>query len=74
MVTGEITNETGRDFNCVAFRVLLYVKTVSVSSFVFTMNGFLKMQTRDFEVPVPELPYSISKEITAYEIFAESTY
>jgi len=72
--SGEATNETGRDFSCVAFRAILYVKTVSISSFVFTVKGFLKSQTRIFEVKVPELSHAVLKEITAYEIFAESAY
>jgi len=73
-MSGEATNESGRDYACVAFRVLLYVKIVSVASFVFTVKGFLKSQTRDFEVKVPELLYAVAKEITAQEIFAESAY
>ncbi|MDD4981375.1 MAG: hypothetical protein WC293_02260 [Candidatus Omnitrophota bacterium] len=71
---GEVTNESSKDYNCVAFRVLLYVKTVSISSFVFTIKGFLKSQTKDFEVRIPELSYAVAKEITAQEIFAESAY
>ncbi|MDD3987658.1 MAG: hypothetical protein PHC93_01725 [Candidatus Omnitrophica bacterium] len=52
----------------------MYVKTVSISSFVFTIKGFLKSQTKDFEVRIPELSYAVAKEITAQEIFAESAY
>lgn len=74
VMSGEATNESGRDYQCVAFRVLLYVKSVSVSSFVFTINGFIKSQTKDFEVKVPELSYEVVKEITANEIFAETAY
>jgi hypothetical protein len=73
-MTGEVTNESGRDFNCVAFRALIYVKTVSIASFVFTIKGFIKSQTRDFEVRVPELSPKALKEITANEIFAETAY
>jgi len=74
VISGEAINESGRDYNCVAFRVLLYVKTVSISSFVFTIKGFLKSQTKDLEVRIPELSYAVAKEITAQEIFAESAY
>ena len=74
VMSGEATNESGRDYQCVAFRVLLYVKSVSVASFVFTINGFIKSQTKDFEVKVPELSYEVVKEITAHEIFAETAY
>ncbi len=73
-MSGEATNESGKDFNCVAFRVLLYIKTVSISSFVFTIKGFLRSQTRDFEVRIPELSYAVAKEITSHEIFPESAF
>jgi len=37
-------------------------------------EGLLKSQTRDFEVNIPELSYTVAKEISTQEIFAESAY
>jgi len=74
VVTGEVVNEAQRDFNCVAFRLILYVKTISVASVVFTINGFSRGQNRDFEVLIPELSPQMLKEITAHEIVTESAY
>jgi hypothetical protein len=75
MVCGEIINNTGKSFNSVVFRAVLFVRTAPVGHLMFTINGFTNGQTRVFEKRVEELEYEkIGKDITNCDIFAESAY
>ncbi|MFA4842695.1 MAG: hypothetical protein WC658_02550 [Candidatus Omnitrophota bacterium] len=75
MVKGEITNNSGRSYNSVVFRLVLFIKSVPIGSAGITINGFVSGQTRTFEKKVAELEYNhVIKDITNYDIYAESGY
>ena len=75
VVTGDIVNRSGRNYNAVVFRMVLFVKNTPVGSEVVTINGFLNGQTRSFEKEVGDLDYSrIASSITQCDIYAESAY
>jgi len=75
VIKGEITNSSGRDFNAVASRVVLFAKNTAISNSVFVINGMPNGMTRPFEKIIDELEYSqIGKDITHFEIQAESGF
>ena len=74
MVTGEITNNTGRNYNAVVFRMVVFIKTIPIANVAIIVNGFYANQTKPVEVRVGELEYRIIPEITRYDIYAESAY
>ncbi len=74
MMEGEITNNSGRSFDSVVFRIVVFIKTVPIASIALTINGFAIGQTKTFERRVEELEYKITPEITRYEIYPESAY
>jgi len=75
MVSGEVTNRSGKAFNSVVFRLTLFIKTIPVGNVVITINGFLNGQTRRFEKQIGELEYhKVINDITKYDIYPESAY
>lgn len=75
MFTGEVTNNSGKNYNAVVFRIVLFIKSIPICNSTFVINGFLNGQTRKFEQQAGELEYKkVAKEISKYEIFAESAY
>jgi len=75
VVKGEITNNAGRSYQAVVFRIVVFLKSVPVGSSSFTINGFFNGQTRTFEKKIEELEYSsLVKDALNYEIYAESAY
>ena len=74
MMTVEITNNSGRNFNSVVFRIVVFIKTMPIASLALTVNGFAMGQTKVFERRIEELEYKITPEITRYEVYPESAY
>ncbi len=78
VVTGDITNNCGKDFNAVLFRMALFVKSKHIGNVTITMNGFRNGQTKTFRETVGELElgasFRITPEIIRYEIYPESAY
>jgi hypothetical protein len=78
VVTGEITNDSGRDFNAVVFKMVLFIKTRCIGHLTITMNGFRNGQTKTFREMVSELElvpgFKIMPELIRYEIYPESAY
>jgi len=75
MVKGEITNSSGKNYNAVVFRIVVFIKSTPIGSAAVTINGFYNGQTRTFEKQIEELGYSkVANEITRCEIYAESAY
>lgn len=74
MVTGEITNNTSKNYNAVVFRLVVFIKTIPIANVAIIINGFYANQTKTFEAKVGELEYKIIPEITRYDIYAESAY
>ena len=49
LVTGEIINKSGKNYNAVAFRIILFIKDIFIGSATVTINGFCTGQRRRFE-------------------------
>jgi hypothetical protein len=77
-VTGDITNNSDKDFNAVVFRMVLFIKSRRIGRLTITMNGFRNGQTRSFRELVGELELGhglkIAPELIKYEIYPESAY
>jgi hypothetical protein len=75
MISGEISNASGRSYNSVVFRIVLFIKSIPIGNAVITINGFINGQTRTFEKRVGDLAYNkVIQEITNYDIYPESGY
>jgi proteasome assembly chaperone (PAC2) family protein len=75
VVSGEITNASGRSYHSVVFRIVLFIKSIPIGNAVITINGFINGQTRTFEKRVGDLAYNkVIQEITNYDIYPESGY
>ena len=78
VVTGDITNNSGKDFNAVVFRMILFIKTGRIGRLTITMNGFRNGQTRTFRELVGEVELGhglkIAPELIRYEIYPEGAY
>jgi hypothetical protein len=78
VVTGEITNNSGKDFNAVVFRTVLFIKTICIGRLTITMNGFRNGQTKTFRESVSDfesrISFKITPEVIRYEICPESAY
>ena len=75
VVRGEISNNSGRSYNAVAVRLVIFIKNIAIANVVFTINGLLKGANREFEKIIDDLEYEqVAKDITRYEIYTESAY
>jgi len=75
VVSGEITNISGKNYNAVVFRLILFIKGAPIGNIIITIHGFRSGQTKRFEKRTGDLEYSkVAKEISRYEIYPESGY
>ncbi len=75
LVKGEVNNRSGKNYNAVAVRVVVFNKNIPLANFVVIVNGLLNNQTKSFEKAAEDLEYDqVYKQITRYEIFTESAY
>jgi len=77
IVSGEIANKTGKNFQSVVFRIVIFVKNKSLPAgrTLLTINGFSTGQVRVFEKKMEDLAYNeVINSITNCEILVESAY
>lgn len=75
VVTGEIANRSGKSYNAVAFRIIVFLKNIPIGNATFTINAFSMGQTKKFTKQIGGLAYSaVIKDINRCEIYAESAY
>jgi len=74
VISGEVTNESGKNFHAVVFRILVFIKTTPIGNIIVPIKGFQVGQTRTFEAPVGEVDYKMLEQISRYEIYPESAY
>jgi len=75
VVRGEVENRSSNNFNAVAIRIILFKNAIHLASTVTVVNGLLAGRTKDFEKTVEDLDYTlVAKDITRWEVLAESTY
>ena len=75
ILKGEITNDSGKSYNAVAVRIILFVKNVITVNEVFLVNDLPHGITKAFERHIYDLlPGQSFDDITRYELFTENCY
>jgi len=75
VIRGEIKNNSGRDYNAVATRVILFNKNIPMVNVVIVVNGLPNGLTKSFEKYLEEIDYlQVAKQITRYEVYTEGAY
>jgi hypothetical protein len=75
ILKGEVTNDSGRSYNTVAVRVMLFVKNVVTVNEVFLVHDLPMGTTKAFERHIYDLlPGEAFDNITRYELFTENCY
>lgn len=75
IVKGEVSNHSGKNFNALAIRVVVFNKNIPLANFVIIVNGLMSNQTKSFEKAAEELEYDqVYKNITRFEVVTESAY
>ncbi len=71
---GEITNDSGKDYNTAIFRMSIYDKNMLIWSGFIKIRGFRNRQTRTFEIPLEGFAGGMVSKIAKFEIYFESGY
>jgi hypothetical protein len=75
MVRGDIENRSGRNYNAVAIRIILFINNIPIANTVAVVNGLPNTATKGFEKQLDELDFTqVGKDINRYEVFAEQAY
>ena len=75
ILKGEITNDSGRSYNTVAVRIILFVKNVISVNEVFLVIDLPHGITKAFERHIYDLlPGQSFDDITRHELFTENCY
>lgn len=75
VIRGEVKNNSGRNYNAVAIRIILYNKNIPMVNVVVVINGLLNGITKSFEKYVEEIEYTqVAKLINRVEVHTESAY
>ena len=75
ILKGEITNDSGKSYNSVAVRVMLFVNNIITVNEVFLIHDLPDGTTKAFERHIYDLIFGQSlDDITRYELFTESCY
>ncbi len=74
VITGEISNRSGKDYNAVVFRVILFVREKPVGHGMMTINGFSNGETKMFAKLIREADFRYITQAARTEIIPESAY
>jgi len=74
VITGEITNRSGKDYSAVVFKVVLFIREKPVGHAMMTINGFSSGETKVFTKLVREADFRHITQSARCEIIAESAY
>jgi len=75
VVRGDVENRSGKNYNAVAIRIILFIKNIPVCNTVCVINGLPNGRSKTFEKYIEDLEYDkVGKEITCYEVYTESAY
>ncbi|RJP27297.1 MAG: hypothetical protein C4533_07455 [Candidatus Omnitrophota bacterium] len=74
LITGEITNDSGKNFSSVVFRIVVFIGNVPVGTAMLKIKNFPVGKTKTFEARLGELSFQIVPQISRYDIYAESAY
>jgi len=74
-VTGEVTNETLKDYNTAVFRMVLFdMGNRVIWSGSFKIRGLGKKRTKSFEVPLEGVDFTVIPKISRHDIYFEAGY
>ena len=72
---GDIENRSGKNYNAVAIRIILFIKNITIVNSVVVVNGLLNGATKSFDKYIEDLEYDkVGKDINRNEIYVESAY
>ena len=75
VVRGEIENKSGKNYNAVAIRIILFIKSTPIANSVLVVNGLFNGMTKSFDKYIEGLRYDkVGKDIDRQELYVESTY
>ncbi len=75
LISGEVKNGSGRNYNAIAVRIILFHKQIPLVNVVVLINGLVNGQTKHFQKSVEEISYDqMSPQITRYEAVTDSAY
>ena len=74
IVTGDIKNDSSRDYNMAMFKIVLYSRNKPVGSGVIKVYDFKKNMTKPFRTYVPVDSAVKITAINRYEIMIEGGY
>ncbi|HRZ13923.1 MAG TPA: hypothetical protein P5110_00250 [Candidatus Omnitrophota bacterium] len=74
VVTGEIHNETSKDYHTAVFKLVIFSGQESIASSVVKVQGFRSRGTKTFEVLIEELDFGLVNRITKCDLMFESVY
>lgn len=74
IITGDITNRTGQDYNSVVFRIAIFARYKPLTHVTMAINGFCNGQTKRFEKQIPAVAYKNVAQITGWTIDVETAY
>lgn len=75
LVRGEIRNSSGRHYNAIAIRLIIFNRNIPLANIVVVINELPNGVTKRFEREAEELEYEqVVKNITRHEVYIESAY
>lgn len=75
VIRGDIKNNSGRDYNAVAVRVILFNKNLPLVSTLIVVNGVPNGRSKMFEKYVDEIDFTqIHNLINRHEVYIEAAY
>lgn len=75
VIRGEVSNRSDKGYSAIALRIIVFIKNIAIANVIVVVNGISMGATKVFEKNVEDLKYdSVAKDITRYEIYAESAY
>jgi len=75
IISGDILNSSGKNYNSVVFRLVIYIKTIPIGNTTLTIRGFYNGQTKTFEKKIEELKYdAVIGQRPTCQMYLESAY
>lgn len=74
VVSGEIRNETSKNFNTAVFHLKVFIGQSCLGSTIIKIRGFRAKASKDFEVLVEGVHHELLKQVLRCDIFFESAY
>jgi len=73
-VHGDITNDSGKDYNTAAFKISVFGKDTIMWAGTFKIRGLKRKQTKSFQVTMEGFDASSLPAIARYEISFDGGY